>query len=374
MMAAETVTANASVGGDSAVTSNDCPKCASGEHTSCGWCRACPREPRILHRFGPIGPDGHLTRVDQVIRARPPRGDRQYCSSTCRVRAWQYRHTPEAIAEREAWEAANGARLREIGESLRAIFGSADPVLPFTDEELLALDVPAQRRAGTWHDDMTDTDRDRWKAARRMLDRLALTAARTADMCGTCGARLYPSETVYRASGQPTWQPGGRGIVFPSCHDCRCRYRDHTKNARFCEECRWSAYTWVNWLPERTYCKNSGPDHGGPYCYVCAPYAWHPARPCEGCARPVVNHKSVRPGYRRENGWIQTEDYAPRDSWRIFCSERCRRAVFGAEQKAKREHDPIDCPVCHERVDARRRDARYCSSACRQRAYRERRA
>lgn len=61
---------------------------------------------------------------------------------------------------------------------------------------------------------------------------------------------------------------------------------------------------------------------------------------------------------------------------RTFCSEGCRRRVVDCETKAKRQAARGDltrhCEVCHEEFTPQRADARYCSPACRQRAYRER--
>jgi hypothetical protein len=361
---AASVTPNGSVGVELAVTSNACPKCAAEEHAACAWCGKCPGEPGT-RRVGPL-----------LVRTPKPRGDRRYCSSTCQVRAWQYRHSPEGIAEREAWEASErGQALHAMADALRAMRGDREGPTwkPLTAADLSALDVPALRRDAAYHSGPAErADHERRRVALDTLGRLAVTAARTADVCGTCGARLYPSETVYRAAANPESGPDLRGIVYPSCFACRCRSATHAKYARFCDECRWTSRSWARWYPERVYCKQAGPDHGGPYCGTCHPRSWHPARPCDGCGRPVVNHQSVRPGYRRDGGYVLTPDYAKPDTWRVFCSERCRRSVFHAEQKAKREHEPIVCPVCRERVDARRRDARYCSPACRQHAYRAR--
>ncbi len=353
-MSVERVTDNVSVTGDTTVTRNDCPDCAKEStpgHTPCSWCDKCP---------------GKMRR----------REDRRYCSSTCRHAAWQYRHSPAGVAEREAWETSDKKRqLVALGEVLRSINGDARPPVSLTPEELTALDVPGLRLEARYRMGMTSDDDARWKAARDTLHRLKVSAARTADVCGDCGARLYPSETVYRAPEQPTSSPEFRGIVYPSCLGCRCHNEHHAKHSKLCGECSWYAESWVRWDTGPLYCKAAGPDHGGPYCTTCHPKAWHPERPCEGCSRSVVNHKSVRPGYRREGGFILTLDYATPDTWRVFCSDRCRRSVFKAEQKLKRaDRDPIDCGVCHERVDTRRRDSRYCSDACRQTAYRARRS
>jgi hypothetical protein len=358
--AAERVTDNASVTGNRTVTRNDCPDCATGltpNHYPCDWCGACPGKKRR-------------------------REDRRYCSSTCRHAAWQYRHSPEGIARREAWEASDRyQQFRAMGEALRAINGDARPLLPFSADEVAEL-VPDDVQS--WRD---TEDKE---AAADLFVRLRLTAARTADVCGDCGTRLYPSEMVYRAPEHPRSAPSWRGIVYPSCLSCRCRQRDapvkSSEHGRLCEHCHWYAHSWVRWDAVKLYCKDAGPDHGGPYCTDCHPKAWRPERPCEGCGRPVVNHQSVRPGYRRDGRHVMTQDYANPNTWRVFCSERCRRSVFSAEQTLKRRHDLTPCTVCGsvgrdgtegiyglgpiQRTV--RSDARYCSPACRQRAYRAR--
>jgi hypothetical protein len=78
---------------------------------------------------------------------------------------------------------------------------------------------------------------------------------------------------------------------------------------------------------------------------------------CEQCGRPV-RHRHA--GYRR---WYRT-----------FCCELCRdryqaaqRSTARADARARRR-----CEGCDELLDADRSDARYCSPACRQKAYRRR--
>jgi len=94
---------------------------------------------------------------------------------------------------------------------------------------------------------------------------------------------------------------------------------------------------------------------------------WLGPLPCEGCTRPVY----FRP-YEARSRRAPPGVYV---RW-VVCSTRCYQDVKHREQKAKRDagRDPIDCIACGERVDARRRDARYCSPSCRQKAYRGRAA
>lgn len=89
-------------------------------------------------------------------------------------------------------------------------------------------------------------------------------------------------------------------------------------------------------------------------CTTCAPdhARWSPVAPCDGCGRPLsVDSYRVR---RR----VHT------------CSDYCYATALRLARP--REREPIDCLTCGERIDARRSDTRYCSPACRQRAYRRR--
>jgi hypothetical protein len=54
------------------------------------------------------------------------------------------------------------------------------------------------------------------------------------------------------------------------------------------------------------------------------------------------------------------------------CSENCRRAHYAAVRRAKRKPPARNCEVCEEQFEPKRSDARYCSNACRQDAYRTR--
>ena len=98
-----------------------------------------------------------------------------------------------------------------------------------------------------------------------------------------------------------------------------------------------------------------------PICKRCRPTPsygrhgrWCAPQPCESCGRPV----HYRPSYRRRH---------------VLCSSRCawlaaskrRSATTGAARHKA-------CAVCGTVFDPPRADARYCSPACRQRAYRQR--
>jgi hypothetical protein len=102
-----------------------------------------------------------------------------------------------------------------------------------------------------------------------------------------------------------------------------------------------------------------------PVCEQCKPVFdrhWygddrhHEAEPCGGCGRPVHNLFSTQ--------------------WRklTFCCEDCHhiaslKAVRGKRSKA-RGHRTCEC--CGKTFVPKRADARFCSGACKQRAYRQR--
>lgn len=83
---------------------------------------------------------------------------------------------------------------------------------------------------------------------------------------------------------------------------------------------------------------------------------WREAKPCCMCQRPVISSSR-----RRETKFI-------------VCSEQCQQAAYGAEARRKRQlgKRTTACSTCGEQFLPKRADAAYCSSACRQHAYRSR--
>jgi len=80
------------------------------------------------------------------------------------------------------------------------------------------------------------------------------------------------------------------------------------------------------------------------------------ARPCAGCGRPVHNLDNVY--YRRFT----------------FCSQVCRAKALAAHGRNRRREARGDrpCEGCGKTFKPTRTDARFCSVACKQRAYRQR--
>jgi hypothetical protein len=145
------------------------------------------------------------------------------------------------------------------------------------------------------------------------IRRRARVAARDGRSCGKCGRQLDPAETVYLVRIGIGYRLGGSFGY-------------------------WRA----------------------PICSGCAPsraLQADVATPCAGCGRGVVYQRS---DWRRR--WFA-------------CSERClwtARNRLRAERLA--EARMLDCAVCGERFHPARSDAVTCSPACRQKAYRRRRA
>ena len=89
-------------------------------------------------------------------------------------------------------------------------------------------------------------------------------------------------------------------------------------------------------------------------CVRCAGSRARIEQCCAHCARPVF----VLP--RRVPG-------------RPFCSPRCRSLLQSARRRRERaEPRPRTCDACGAAFTPPRKDGRYCSPACRQRAYRHR--
>jgi hypothetical protein len=94
-----------------------------------------------------------------------------------------------------------------------------------------------------------------------------------------------------------------------------------------------------------------------PVCDACAPSRpWSESGPCEGCGRSVTVHRGL---------WADRH---------FHCSTKCQFASQARRRKETRARSRggMTCEVCAEPFEPARSDARYCSSACRQDAYRKR--
>jgi hypothetical protein len=98
------------------------------------------------------------------------------------------------------------------------------------------------------------------------------------------------------------------------------------------------------------------------WCAACAATLagrrWHPEQPCEQCGRPVFFTASRRIPLH------------------AVCGDACRSAVKLAQARTRRARTSrqrqATCMACGTLFSPRRTDALFCSSPCRQRAYRQR--
>ncbi len=150
-------------------------------------------------------------------------------------------------------------------------------------------------------------------------------AQRSAELCGQCGRGLEDGEAVYIA---PKVYTGLATLVrLP-----------HFERAPVCGDC-----APVN-IAERTGTRGDGV------------YRVYVDEPCNACGRPVV----FRPTY----GLYRRRRH-------VFCCTRCQWSHYNAarNERAAREREKV-CEGCGEAFTATRRDAKTCSAACKQKAYR----
>jgi hypothetical protein len=316
-----------------------CTDCHESGHRACATCGTCMGRPT---RFGLV---------------RDHRWDRFYCSSSCRVKAkrerdlqaleraaWEAEHPEEAAAQRAEWE-AYGKTVGRMMQILGGLDGEKDP------------DIRA------WEDEV-----------RKHSDQCASIKEKT-----RCAARFNAGAVIYRRLGQAS-----DAKVLPYCEDHACAAPKHNRDAPP-----------VSYYPG---CSCLDDDYGR--------RKWLEPEPCAHCGRVVRNHVDVDPrrflgrwktwmtedDVRRNREFLEQVEALPEEDRqsalesfdgrigviiRTFCSESCRRAVFRVEAKAKRLAARGDltrrCVDCNREFTPHRTDARYCSSACRQRAYRSRR-
>ncbi len=157
----------------------------------------------------------------------------------------------------------------------------------------------------------------------READSVAREAARTAARCGRCGRELGPDAIVFL--GVEVYV-GIAALVLKPRHE----------RTTVCEACA------PPFMSRRKSCDD-----------------WRrcPDASCGGCGRPVVFRSSGRDLRRRA----------------VFCSERCRWTCYNhwRNERAARARRKV-CEVCEEPFTASRQDARTCSAACKQKAYRRR--
>jgi len=313
------VTANDSTQVGSTVTCHGCER-NSNDVTNRNWhplaelhCRTCHQAGhRACAECGKCLPVGH-------------RWDRFYCSSTCRARAKASRD--EAALERATWEAENpeeAAKQRAEFEAYVAtlkVFADAAGV-PMRNRRVEGLKARADRCA-----------HETWKSDTREFI--------------PCDKPFAPGDTIYRRAEHGTF-----GHILPYCaeHCCAQSAGRHNRDAppgRYYPACR---------------CLDGAGER-----------KWMDPEPCASCGRMVRNDWKTANPYTFTATWTGAGERAV--TVRTFCSANCRSAFSRdrARDRRRSKRTELICAVCHRRF-AGRADGRHCSSACRQRAYRQRQA
>jgi hypothetical protein len=115
------------------------------------------------------------------------------------------------------------------------------------------------------------------------------------------------------------------------------------------------------------------PDHRGEH-------EWEPTYFCEGCAHIPIPSEHGDFTYTIADGTDDPADcgwcgrrFHARAHWRIYCTSTCGDRAKAARYRDAHRPEPtsVTCP-CGRSFTPARTDARYCSNACRQRAYRQR--
>jgi hypothetical protein len=196
-------------------------------------------------------------------------------------------------------------------------------------------------------------------------------ANRNAAHCADC-LRLV-------AAGEPLWLVSK--IRTLRLWSGETHTRDRAGTETFCESCAAAHVEEFNQVWWVTF--NNGRFPVESTCLVCKRpmflYDRHYGHSCN--CRELAEPYEVGPGMfggtkcdcrRCGNFWGFTEPSrrtGVRWGWeQTHCSERCRKAQY----RKPTEREPTTCEVCEEEFTPKRADARYCSNACRQDAYRKR--
>jgi hypothetical protein len=194
-----------------------------------------------------------------------------------------------------------------------------------TEKELLDLALDMLHSYGVL-DSIIDLDFVRGAAFEEWeAGEVAREARATARRCGCCSRELRSQEPAYFGAE-----------VYVGMTPL---YWDRVSKPRICQP-----------LYERTV-----------LCEACAPEWLSPERDdvvtqlCAYCERPMISRLDLS------------------ELQRTLCSEPCRHAYQNQVRKEKRaEERKKVCDVCGEEFTATRRDAKTCSKACKQKAYRGR--
>jgi len=305
-----------------------CLACHGDGHRECEVCGKCMRP---ADRVFEGDFRGRYT-VPIRLRGKPARLDRIYCSSTCRGRAHKQRERQRL--ERQLWEAEHPDEAAKEKAEYQAWLAGLKQIANATvspgerehEQRRRTFQGRAERCAGIDWDAETKTVHD-------------------------CEHVFAAGDVIYRR------REGGPLVVedpvLPYCAEHRCAQSDGSHNRD---------------APEGRHYANCS----------CDDSHWTTPGPCLGCGRLVAHPRNAR-WRRRSRDWEHHGDPGLPAVPRVFCSTDCKRRVLSVEARGRRlaaaaERGKLRCVVCEREFEATRHDARYCSSGCRQRAYRKRKA
>jgi predicted nucleic acid-binding Zn ribbon protein len=114
---------------------------------------------------------------------------------------------------------------------------------------------------------------------------------------------------------------------------------------------------------------------GRALCVDCA--KWLRDQPYQWDVYPWLTH-GARDAGRKMAEYHHRCDWCGRSFYgalaRRHCSDECGELIRAGRRDRRTDVFPRPCETCHELFTPPRSDGRYCSSACRQKAYRRRRA
>jgi hypothetical protein len=337
--------------GQSGKHERHCAGCHTTGHQGCWWCGKCL----------PLPPRGRLQ-------------GSSYCSSSCRVyvsrwersaagEQWRReRDKQRAQAERE--RAAKTKPRDWFEDPFAAMFGGAFVYGAFPEPP----DSVALRTLGLT---AKPASQDAVKAAfrKRLMEVHPDLATYTDPTIRALWERMLGSELtvqelvwardVLYKKIPPVPQPGAETIVASKPQteeerrEARRREDESKRTGLLCWKCGHefeateTRHLYMDWNRVRLA------------CLTCAPERRYqsPVGACETCGRPLQTGRGILRRYR-------------------LCSTRCASSFHARARRLRiaAEREPRTCLTCGERFDHGRSDIRYCSSTCRQRAYRERRA
>jgi hypothetical protein len=241
------------------------------------------------------------------------RWDRFYCSSSCRVRGKALRE--EATNERVAWEEANPEAAAQQEAKYQALRLQLQAITS-VDPQLRSL---AKHRG---------------------------EARRTAERCSDCDKPFEPGATIYRRALYTAFGP-----VLPYCEEHCCDQTEGRHNRDLTDGTYYPTCACPGGLGDRH---------------------WLKAEPCVSCGRLVRNHARSANPYRFTPTW--TYQGAAERIVRTYCSTGCKRTFYARARASSLFVSGKFCAACEALFTPKRSDSRYCSSACRQKAYRQRSA